>query len=408
MNTYGKVIGGVLLVSGTTIGAAMLALPVSTGMAGFIPSLALLLACWLVMTYTAFLILEVNLWVGPNANLITMARHTLGKWGEGVSWVTYLFLLYALTTAYIAGCGPIIASVIHAFTGSEVPTFASSIPLLFLFGFFIYKGTASVDHLNRLLMVGLVVAYIAMCFLIAPHVNTALLEHTDWPFLLIAFSVVATSFGFHIIIPSLTTYLERDLGKLKLTIFIGSLIPVIVYIIWEWLALGVIPLEGKDGVVQGYLQGINGAQLLSVAIGSETITIIARCFAFFAIVTSFLGVSLSLSDFLADGLKIKKTRVGKLALCLLTFVPPFIFTLTDPRAFLSALEYAGAFGVIVLLGLLPALMVWSGRYRHGFTSAFRTPGGKPALIFVILFSVIVIGLEIANQAGLFSTFITTE
>src|SRR4051812_3251044 len=140
MKEYGKVIGGILLVSGTTIGAAMLALPVSTGLAGFFPSLLLLLTCWIVMTYTAFLILEVNLWVGENKNLITMARHTLGKWGEYVGWVTYLFLLYALTTAYVSGCGPIVASAIYALTGKEISTFVSSIPLLLLFGFFIYRG----------------------------------------------------------------------------------------------------------------------------------------------------------------------------------------------------------------------------------------------------------------------------
>jgi tyrosine-specific transport protein len=395
-----KVIGGILLVSGTTIGAAMLALPVSTGLAGFFPSLVLLIACWAFMTYTAFLILEANLWAGENANLISMARQTLGKWGEAVSWVTYLFLLYALTTAYIAGSGPIVASVIHGLTGYEVSAFVSAVPLLLLFGFFIYRGTSYVDHLNRVLMIGLVVAYVAMAALIAPHVQWPLLQHSEWPLLLIATSVVATSFGFHIIIPSLTTYLDHDLKKLKTTIFIGSLIPVIVYIIWEWLALGVIPLHGESGIIQGYIKGTNGAQLLSETIGSGMISVIARCFAFFAIITSFLGVSLSLCDFLADGFKIKKSRTGKFALCLLTFVPPLIFTLTDPRAFLSALEYAGAFGVIILLGFLPALMVWSGRYRHHFQSGFKTPGGKIALLFVMLFSVIIIGLEVANQFGL--------
>ena len=56
--------------------------------------------------------------------------------------------------------------------------------------------------------------------------------------------------------------------------------------------------------------------------------------------------------------------------------------------------------MIILLGLLPALMVWSGRYRHHFPSAFKTPGGKVALILVMVLSVIVITLEIANQFGI--------
>ena len=83
----------------------------------------------------------------------------------------------------------------------------------------------------------------------------------------------------------------------------------------------------------------------------------------------------------------------------MTFVPPLLFTLTDPRAFLSALEYAGAFGVVTLLGLLPALMVWSGRYYKHFQSTFKAPGGKLTLVLAIVFSILVIGIEIASKAG---------
>lgn len=399
MKQYSKVLGGILLVSGTTIGAAMLALPVSTGIAGFFPSLALLIVCWLFMTYTALLMLETTLWMKGDTNLISMAKRTLGNWGAGVSWVTYLFLLYALTTAYIAGSAPITINAVHALTGVTIPSYVGSIPLLLLFGFFIYKGTASVDHVNRILMSGLIVSYLGMVIFLAPHVDTQLWQHTDWNALLIAASVVATSFGFHIIIPSLATYLRHDKRLLIKTIWIGSAIPLIVYVIWEMLALGILPLEGPAGIKQGFSRGDNGAQLLSTVLGQNSLAITARFFSFFAIVTSFLGVSLSLSDFLADGLRIQKTRGGRMSLCLLTFVPPLIFTLTDPRAFLSALEYAGAFGVVILLGLLPALMVWSGRYRHGFTSTFKAPGGKLALVCVIILSLIVICLEIANKLG---------
>jgi tyrosine-specific transport protein len=264
----------------------------------------------------------------------------------------------------------------------------------------VYKGTRSVDYVNRWLMAGLAVAYGLLIFFLTPHVQAEKLLHSNPKFLLIAVSIVATSFGFHIIIPSLTSYFEGNILRIKQAIFIGSAIPLIVYILWEFLSLGIIPLEGKDGIVMGYVEGANGAHLMSKVLGTSMIAQIARLFAFFAIVTSFLGVSLSLTDFLADGLKIKKNRTGRVFLYMMVFVPPLIFTLTDPRAFLSALEYAGAFGVVVLLGLLPALMVWSGRYRLRLKSSFKTPGGKIALIAVILISLGVIGIEIANKAGL--------
>lgn len=404
MRQHSKLLGGILLVSGTTIGAGMLALPVSTGMAGFFPSILLFFLYWIYMTYTALLMLEVNLWVGEGTNLISMVKLTLGKWGQAVSWLLYLFLLYSLTTAYIAGSGPIVIDVIQALTGVLLPEWSGAIPLLLIFGYFVYKGTRSVDHVNRLLMLGLVVAYALMVIFLTPHVNSTLLMHIDWKYIWMGISVVATSFGFHIIIPSLVTYLDRDVVKLKKVIFIGSLIPLIVYISWVFLALGIIPIEGEHGILQGYIKGSNGAHLLTAFLGHSAIAMVARFFSFFAIVTSFLGVSLSLSDFLADGLKIQKTRLGRSALYCLTFIPPLLITLTDPRAFLSALEYAGAFGVVTLLGLFPALMAWSGRYhkRISVEAPFRMPGGKPALLLVIVVSLTVIVMEIIVKSGLIS------
>lgn len=401
MKQHSKLLGGILLVSGTTIGAGMLALPVSTGMAGFIPSILLLILYWIYMTFTAFLMLEVNLWMKEGANLISMVKLTLGRWGQAVSWVVYLFLLYSLTTAYIAGSGPIVADVVFAITGLVLPDWAGAIPLLAIFGFFVYKGTRSVDYVNRILMIGLVIAYGAMVIFLTPHIDPQLLQYVEWKYVLIGVSVIATSFGFHIIIPSLTSYMERDVVKLKKAILIGSAIPLIVYLFWEYLALGIITIEGEHGIIQGYQKGSNGAHLLTAFLGNAAIAMIARFFSFFAIVTSFLGVSLSLSDFLADGFHIKKTRGGRILLYCLTFLPPLLFTLTDPRAFLSALEYAGAFGVVVLLGFFPALMVWFGRYRKHLSSsiAFQVPGGKISLVIVMALSFGVVIIEIANKLG---------
>lgn len=399
MNGNYRLLGGVLLVAGTTIGAGMLALPIVTGFAGFWPSMALFVVYWLYMTFTAFLMLEVNLWMEEHTNLITMAKRTLGYGGKIASWIIYLFLLYTLTTAYLAGGGPIFIEALETVTGWEIPNWVSPFPLLVIFSFFVYQGARSVDYVNRLLMLGLVISYVLIVIFLTPHVKLSLLEHTNWNAVWLAVSIVSTSFGFHIIIPTLTDYLKRDVKQLRWVLIIGSIIPLIVYISWEFLTLGIIPLQGQPGLAEGYQKGVDGATLLGMFLGKTELSLLARIFSLFAIVTSFLGVSLSLRDFLADGLKIKKTNQGRLILYLLTFAPPLFITLIDPRAFLNALEYAGAFGVVTLLGLLPVLMVWRGRYVQHRTGPFRTPGGQWALAIALIISLSVIGLEIANKIG---------
>lgn len=396
---HNKMIGGILLVSGTTIGAGMLALPLVTGFAGFLPTVCLFILFWCYMTFTAFLMLEVNLSLGEKVNLISMAKQTLGRWGETVAWVTYLFLLYLLTTAYLAGGGPILIDFVFTLTGFKLPYWAGILPLMIVFGYFVYEGTRYVDAVNRILMLGLTLAYVCMVFFITPHVNWEYLSIVNWGSSLVGISLVATSFGYHIIIPTLTTYMHHNVKELKWAILIGSLIPLGVYILWEFIALGVIPIYGKNGISEGYQQGVNGVKLLVLNLKDSRLSLLSELFSFFAIVTSFLGVTLSLSDFLADGLKIQKTQKGRVLLFLLTFTPPLFFIFTYPRAFLTALEFAGAFGVVVLLGLLPALMAWSARYRKGMKSPFNVPGGKISLVIAILFSLLVIGIEVSNKIG---------
>lgn len=398
MSRSSKILGGILLVSGTTIGAAMLALPVTTGLAGFFPSLLLLTLFWAYMTYTAFLILEANLWMPESNNLITMARNTLGKKGEIITWGFYLFLLYALTTAYIAGSVPIIQEFIYCLSGYKTPFWMGPVPLLAIFGYIIYHGTRSVDYINRFLMLGLILSYLLLTVLVMPDVNGSLLTHFDLSYTTMGISIIATSFGFHIIIPSLTKYLHRDVAALKKVILIGSSIPLFVYIIWELLCLGIIPVPQ---IQEGFNEGTNGAIILAKILEQPFISSIARIFSFFAILTSFLGVSMALTHFLADGFRIsEQTEKGKTFLLVLTFLPPLILTFIDPRAFINALEYAGAFGVVVILGLLPALMVWKGRYTQNYATTYKTPGGKGALLITIGISCIVILLEIFNKIGI--------
>ena len=51
--SFSRYLGGILLVAGTTIGAGMLALPVSTAFMGFYPSLLIFAICWFFMLISA-------------------------------------------------------------------------------------------------------------------------------------------------------------------------------------------------------------------------------------------------------------------------------------------------------------------------------------------------------------------
>ena len=48
----------------------------------------------------------------------------------------------------------------------------------------------------------------------------------------------------------------------------------------------------------------------------------------------------------------------------LVFIPPLLLSVLSPTIFFDAIEVAGAFGVSILFGILPAVMVWKARYGY--------------------------------------------
>jgi tyrosine-specific transport protein len=58
------------------------------------------------------------------------------------------------------------------------------------------------------------------------------------------------------------------------------------------------------------------------------------------------------------------------------------------------LNYAGGIGAVLLFGVLPAAMVWAGRYKQGLGSKEIVPGGKLTLILVIAISLTVMALQL--------------
>ncbi len=371
----GSTFGGALLIAGMTIGAGMLALPVITGAAGLIPSIAIMIVCWAASLFTGLLFLEVNLVFDRPVNFITMAQKTLGSAGKGIAWGAYLLLLYNLTGAYLAGS--------RAFTDFSFGPFI----FLILLGSLVIFATKIIDYVNRLLMVGLLFSYVVMLFLGSPYIKKELLIYQNWGALWMATPIIVAAFGFQIIIPSLTTYLQRDVKRIKRALIMGSGAALFVYLLFQVSMLGSL---SPESLREAYRQGIPATSVLSNLQNNSQITFVAQGFAFFAITTSFIGVSLSLKDFLTDGLK-GKVHKKSIKLLFLIYGPPLIFVIFYPRAFLIALDFAGRFGAL-LLGIWPLLMVYKKRQMK-LKSSYRVPGGTFTLIalFFIYAAVIFIG-----------------
>lgn len=396
-----KVIGGILMIMGTTVGAGLLALPIASAGVGFPGSFLLLILCWAVMTFSAFWILEANLWFATESNLISMTRATLGKPGAAIAWLSCLLLLYSLVCAYVSVGADILTSfltVLHI----QSPLKLGAIIFTLIFGGVVFRGIHSVDLFNRGLMSGKIIILLILIISLLSCIQGNSLAEVHWPALPTAVTVTITSFGFATLVPSLRYYFQSDVKKLKIVLLVGTLLPLIFYSLWDMVVLGSVPHHGVNGLeaINASAQPTSGLMAaVSSAANHPWVTTIAHIFVTICVLTSFLGVSLSLWDFLADGLSIPKQGKSKFAIAAVTFLPPLCVVLIAPSIFIKSLQYAGVFTVVLLI-LIPALMVWKGRYLQKREAAYRVWGGQAAIICVVAFSCVSIILGLREAVGL--------
>ena len=321
-----KFIGGTLLIVGTSIGAGILALPVASAQSGFVASSIMLFFCWLIMTTSALMILEVNLWFPEDSNMISMAKHTLGKPGQVIAWIAYVMLLYGLLCAYISGGTDVFSSLL-GLMGISTPLWLDTLLFTLILGSIVYSGIAVTDYVNRGLMLVKMASLVILTGLITTHVTQSHLAEGQIHYLPSAVMVMITSFGFATIVPSLRTYFKSDIQKLRKMIILGSFIPLICYVIWDLAILGTLPLEGNNGLVGVLHSGHVTSQLmisLQAVINKQSITELSRLFTSVCVLTSFLGVALCLMDFFSDGLKVNKRGKGRALIGVLTFLPSLL------------------------------------------------------------------------------------
>jgi tyrosine-specific transport protein len=396
-----RIMNALFLVAGTCIGGGMLALPISSSSTGFWPAILVMFISCIFMTITGLLFLEATLWMGNGAHLISLASRFLNQFGRAICWVTYLFIGYASLIAYVSSGGKEIAFVLREILLFPFSNFLGSFAFITLFGVILYLGHRIVEKVNTLLFLSMLLAYGLMIGLGHSEINLELLQKQEWnaTHMLLIVPLMLATFSFPGIVPTIVPYLKRDVQAVRIAIIGGTTLTFLVYLIWLLIVFGSVPLEGPHGLHEALACDIPATECLHYALNNPILSYIAQFFAFFALATSFLGIALALFDFLSDGLKISKEGWGKMTLILIIAIPVLLFALYFERAFITALELSGGIGDALISGLIPAIIIWNGRYKQKVQQPghYQVMGGKFLLVCVGLFSLFVLLSEIAGR-----------
>ncbi len=384
-----------MIIAGTTIGAGMLALPLASAGIGFTTSLVIMIGLWALMAYTALLMVEIHQHAEQHATLHTLAKQFLGTKGKWVASFAMMFLFYALCAAYIAGGGAQFGERIVGFTGIEVSSTVSTLIFTLIVATIVTIGTATVDKVNRVLFLVKIVAMALVLTFLAPNVTESYLLSmpVEQGLVIAAIPVIFTSFGFHGSIPAIVNYLDGHTPSLRKAILIGSAIPLIIYVFWQIVTLGVV---NQSTLLDN--QGLSALiSTLSTTVHKSSLAQTIGLFADLALLTSFLGVSLGLFEFLGDTMKKQGKGNSRVLVGLMTFLPPMGFALFYPQGFIMALGYA-AIALVVLAIILPIVMVREARKQSNHDH-YQVLGGNVGLVVGGVVGVAIVGAQIMITVG---------
>ncbi|PON34097.1 Tryptophan/tyrosine permease [Parasponia andersonii] len=415
----GTIAGAVALIIGTSIGSGILALPQKASQAGLVPSSVSILVCWAFLLIEALLLVEINVGLRRKKglkeeekaseleviSLRTMAQETLGDWAGTLATLTYVFLGYTSMIAYSSKSGEILFHLIN------LPTPISGFLFTMLFTMLIsIGGTRATDQVNQLLtvfMIGLLVVIEVLAVAFGGWLGLG--GSGDWGKVPAALPVIIFSLVYHDLTPVLCAYLGSDLARVRISVFLGSLVPLITLLVWDAITLS----ASTDQIV-------DPVELLT-SVRWSGVSYMVEAFSLLAIGTSLIGTLLGFSEFFKEQLAkifwnsastpmlqrrnmlsgVKKWwgkhTIGFTAMTMV-IAPTLFVSSTVPDAFSAATDIAGGYCMTMLYGVLPPAMAWAMHNREQEKSERKAlTKARPLLIGVGLFACGIVAEQILQD-----------
>lgn len=364
-----EVYQAIAVLIGVVIGAGVLGIPYVVAKAGFLTGLLVIILLGSAVLLINLAVGEISLRTNGNHQLTGYAEKYLGRKGKFLMTLSMVIGIYGALLAYIIGVG----GALSAIFGLNSFIF-SMIFFVFVSGL-IYLGIKSIAKSELLLVsiVLLLVLLISGVAIFSGKLNFMNLTEFSLSKIFIPYGVILFAFVGASVIPEVREVLIRNRKDMKKAIIIGSLIPLILYILFSFAVVGVF--------------GGNVTEVATVGLGLEfgtIVVILANLFAVFAMTTSFLGLGLALKEMYNFDYKLNHNISWGLALII-----PLIGFLIGFKSFIQVIGWTGVFAG-GLEGILIVLMLWKAKEKGERKPEYSLNYTK--LIGVILIIVFILGI----------------
>ncbi len=402
--------GGAMIIAGTVIGAGMLANPTATSGVWFTGSLIVLLYTWFSMLSSGLMILEVNTHYPHGASFDTMVKDLLGQGWNVFNGLSVAFVLYLLTYAYIFVGGDLTAKGLGSTFGIKIPLTVGQLSFFLIFATCVWASARLVDRFTSILIGGMVLTFIWATGGLIAEAKLPVLFDTQapsgtpyWIYISAALPVCLASFGFHGNVSSLLKYFKGDAPKVAKSLWAGTLIALVIYVLWQIAIQGNLPRNEFAPVIAADGQVSVLIETLSKFVQTGSMAAILSFFSYMAIATSFLGVTLGLFDYIADIFKWDDGFAGRTKTAAVTFLPPLVSCLLFPTGFVTAIGYVGLVATVWTCSL-PSLLLLRSRQKFGKGKNYTVYGGAWLIYWVNLFGFLNVLAWVFNKLELVPVF----
>lgn len=358
----------VAILIGSIIGAGILGIPYAAAKAGWIIVVIYLVCLGTLLMGLNLMLGEVVVRTKRPLQIPGLAAKYLGRYGKtAVSFIT-LFGAYGALLAYIIGTGQILQALLGGIAGQW------SIVFWLFASLIVFFGLRLVQRLDMLLTLTIFVFLIALVFISAPQIHLPnLFSNISWQYLLLPYGVVLFALQGINAIPQAEAVLPAQQKQLKAAIIAGSLLPVVIYLIFFTTVLGVT--------------GATTTSVASVGLGQRlgpAVVLIANLFALFTMGTCFVNTAVAVRKQFEWDYSMRPLP----AWFLTVYIPLVVFVL-GARDFIKTIDFLGA-----IFGGLNAIVIvaiyWQAK-KKGDLPARGFQLSHTTLLSVLIVIVFVVG-----------------
>jgi len=349
---------------GAIIGAGILGIPYVVAKAGFIYGILNIIILGLLMLFMNLCLGEVVLRTNNNHQLTGYAERYLGKHGKRVMGFAMVFGIYGAIIAYLVGVGTTLSDLL-----GKTPFFFGISFFIFMASM-VYFGIKSVGKTEMIMNILKSTAFVFICAILLFFVKTSSLPSFNPKFIFLPYGTILFAFIGTAAIPEMREELRKNEQKLKKAILIGSIAPIIFYILFAFFIVAATGSSTTE-IATHSLESIN-----------KLLFIISNIFAVLAMATASLVLGVALKETYIYDFHLKKFIAWAL-----TCIVPFLIFLVAKKGFIDIISITGAV-MGGLEGILIMLMHRNAKLKSQRKPEF-TIGNHPLLtgILILIFAI---------------------